>query len=103
MLQVDRLREELSGVTDVCGQVFDALQDARPDDESVVSLFGQYEQRIVTISRILDDSSARHRSDGYGQSEAVSGNLRDNRSSKRGESSAVKDRQSLISYLKAYA
>lgn len=102
MLQVDRLREELSGVTDVCGQVFDLLQDSRPDDDVTISLFGLYEHRIVTISRILDDASARDqaRPDSYLYPDNRNGSRGGSRGPKRAGSSVVKDRQSLMDYLK---
>ena len=85
----------------MCGQVFDLLQDSRPDDDATISLFGQYEHRIVTISRILDDASARDqaRPDNYLYPDNRNGSIGGSRGPKRTGRSVVKDRQSLIDYL----
>jgi len=56
MQQQDKLRAELSRLTDICGQLFETLEQLRPEDESVLTLFGLYEENIMNISQLLQSS-----------------------------------------------
>ena len=89
-------------MTDICGQLFGSLQEARPEDDSVVDLFGQYEQRIVEISRILDDASARdhYRPEPlYRPDDRQSSFMASNQYGRAGNT-VFRDRQALLGFLK---